>query len=470
MSQNLVPDNIKLSLIMNREFTYIVLKRISCLFLLMIPVILLVTSCFDDNFKDTINKESKAAAELNVPNQDKAPGPVGDSIITITDITSTSLKLSWQPALDGDDKTPQDQLLYTVIQSTSNNIYSITDAEKNGIVIMDWSADTVEFTVTGLMESTAYYFNVIVKDADGLTNIYLATFEITEEPELTGPIPGEYGIITTTGMTTSQVELYWHPATDADSITPQSRLEYKIIRSNSSNINTAENAEANGTLVADWTEDISSTIATGLSESTTYYFNVIVRDEDENKAVYAVISITTTGNVIYIYNAGTHKGNMVSVTTNSIRDDIDKVCQSAKTDNYPTMPCSSVRAFISISEADDIADMTSSPISVPSTWKIKGPENMKIADSWSDMLDGTIDDGLANAEIAPGKWWSGSDSHGNLYYSEEEDDDDSAMNCGSWMSTSEKGTAGHHNATDDKWLDENSPNCSASRYLLCICW
>ncbi len=568
-------------MIMKRGFTYIIIKKISCLFLFMIPVILLVTSCFDDNFKDTINKESKSAAELNVQNQNETPEPGGVGIISITDITSTSLKLSWQPALDGDEKMPQDQLFYMVIQSTRNNIYSITDAEENGIVIMDWSADTVEFTVTGLTESTTYYFNVLVTDEDNLKAPYLTTFTATDDAEVClGPVPGNDGFITITSITADSVSLSWEQAIDGDGVTAQSGLQYKILKSELNNIYTAAYAESNGDIEIDWTPGITEFTVTGLTESTLYYFNVIVKDRDElravylasfaitdeilenqgpipgndgfitvldvttdsvslswmaatdsdsvtpqnqfeyklvssdsndiydvslalingetemewspdtieatvssltestlyyfnvivkdgdlNTAVYTSISVTTLNNsstVVYMFNAGQHQGDMA---TDSARDDLDSICSSTKTDNYPALSCSDIRAFISISETDDIADMTSSPINVPSDCEIQGPTGTKIADTWSDLIDGDIDETLATAEIISDQWWSGSDSNGNLYTNGNDE-----LNCGAWTSTSEKGTAGHHDVTDDKWLDENSPNCSASRYLLCICW
>ena len=43
-----------------------------------------------------------------------------------------------------------------------------------------------------------------------------------------------------------------------------------------------------------FTKDISSKSITGLTDSKTYYFNVIVRDESGNKSAYTKMSATTT--------------------------------------------------------------------------------------------------------------------------------------------------------------------------------
>lgn len=50
---------------------------------------------------------------------------------------------------------------------------------------------------------------------------------------------------------------------------------------------------ANGTMVQDWTTAITSETATGLTASTLYYFNIIVRDPDGNMTAYAPTSLST---------------------------------------------------------------------------------------------------------------------------------------------------------------------------------
>ena len=102
------------------------------------------------------------------------------------------------------------------------------------------------------------------------------------------PIPGGSGVISISAYTYNSISLSWTKATD--NYAAQSALEYKVVRSLSNNISTVATAEANGTIVQNWTADINSATATGLTLNTLYYFNVIVRDKTNNKAVYTTKS------------------------------------------------------------------------------------------------------------------------------------------------------------------------------------
>lgn len=412
--------------------------------------------CTDDNFNKTIRDESNF---IYYENDNRSRSPiVADNIITITDITSSDIGLAWNPAVDGDSVTPRNELEYKVVSSESNNIYSLEYAETNGNTVMDWTADTTSTTASGLIESTTYFFNVLVRDGDDNKTIYQTNFATTAEAPETGPIPGGFGIITTSGITATSIQLFWNPSIDADGVTPQNELEYKLVSSDSNDINTVANAGTNGDIVMDWTTNITSTIAIGLSESTTYFFNIIVRDKNENEAVYTTVSATTLGAVIYMFNAGQYQGNMAD-SASTAREDLDDICEYAKTNSYPTMPCFNIRAFISIDETDTIANIPST-LTVPSAWPVKGPYGDQIAGGWADLLDGEIDTTLLSAEITSDQWWSGSNTDGSY----------NSDNCSAWTSTSATGAAGHHDSTGENWLYQNSPNCNALRYLLCICW
>ncbi len=71
-----------------------------------------------------------------------------------------------------------------------------------------------------------------------------------------------------------------------------------VYYSTSNNLNTVANIEANGTAVGTYTTDIATKNITALSGSTTYFFNVIVRDEAGNKAVYTTVTATTNPSVV----------------------------------------------------------------------------------------------------------------------------------------------------------------------------
>jgi hypothetical protein len=112
------------------------------------------------------------------------------------------------------------------------------------------------------------------------------------EPSIAPPVPGNAGTIVFTDITADEVKVVWTEA--ADTRTSQDQLEYKVVYSTALDIETPEKAESNGVVLTDWTADIAAATATGLSSGTTYFFNVIVRDEDGNKEVYVPASVDTT--------------------------------------------------------------------------------------------------------------------------------------------------------------------------------
>ncbi len=285
------------------------------------------------------------------------------------------------------------------------------------------------------------------------------------------PVPGNGGIITNGVVSTTSIQLNWTRAEDSE--TPQGELWYRVYRSSGNNISTPALAEANGMVVTDWTKDIVTSVASGLAAGTGYYFNVVVRDSDGNTAAYVTISITTVADAIYMFPAGSYTGDfgLLAATTAStsgasilavvsVRDNVDSYCASAKTSNYPTLPCLNMRAFISVSDDDEISDMPAN-YGLPTNRKIVGPGGTQIGDNWADLFDGTIDVALSDAGIASDHWWSGSLTDGHI---------DLSNYCDGWASTSDKGRSGLHNKTDLNWIEGNSPNCDAARIVLCLCW
>ena len=111
--------------------------------------------------------------------------------------------------------------------------------------------------------------------------------------DISAPLPGNSGTITFSDIGANSLILYWDMA--LDDLTVQSALQYKGYLSLSNDIDTITNAESNGTeITSGWTPNIDFISATGLSELTTYYFNVIVKDESGNISAYTSMSATTT--------------------------------------------------------------------------------------------------------------------------------------------------------------------------------
>ena len=159
------------------------------------------------------------------------------------------------------------------------------------------------------------------------------------------------------------------------------------------------------------------------------------------------------------------------ITTEKVKGDFagrngaDKLCSETKINTYSHLPGKSTSAFISIDNSDYIAQMTSM-YTIPDNYKILGPTDIIIADNWSDLLDGSIINSLISANVSTETgWWSGSNSDGSY--------DSSVDNCKGWTSTRRpkaKATAGSQDSDGTDWIKLNSPNCSASRHVLCVTW
>jgi hypothetical protein len=97
------------------------------------------------------------------------------STISFSSKTATSVVVTWGAAAD--DITAAADLQYKLVYSTNNNITTAADAQANGTVKLDWTANTLTSNLTGLTSSTLYYFAVLVKDGDG--NIAIDTNSTT---------------------------------------------------------------------------------------------------------------------------------------------------------------------------------------------------------------------------------------------------------------------------------------------------
>ncbi len=220
-----------------------------------------------------------------------APAPGNGGIITAGSVTANSLVLNWGAATDAG--TAQLNLSYAVYQSTSNNINTVENCEKNGKEIQQFTTGSLTKTVSGLSANSDYYFNVIVKDSAGNKASYSIKQQSTNgNNDTTPPSPGSSGALSTGSVTYNSLVVLWDPAND--NITAQSDLQYAVYWSKSNNINTVTACEVYGTKIDDYAANITSKTVTGLEGSTTYYFNVVVRDSAGQKAVYVTKSEVTS--------------------------------------------------------------------------------------------------------------------------------------------------------------------------------
>jgi len=90
-----------------------------------------------------------------------------NGLLSIDNVKTNSLTISWASA-----NSTSETLEYCVYYSTNDNINTVVEVETNGIIFEGYAGDIISKDVTGLLKSENYYFNVIVKDAEGNKIVY----------------------------------------------------------------------------------------------------------------------------------------------------------------------------------------------------------------------------------------------------------------------------------------------------------
>jgi hypothetical protein len=144
------------------------------------------------------------------------------------------------------------------------------------------------------------------------------------------------------------------------------------------------------------------------------------------------------------------------------RGGADVLCGQAAL-GMPGIPLhATTRAFISVDGYDSIANMPTN-FGVPTGRKVTGPNLIKIADDWADLMDGTIDISLIDADIiGPTNWYSGSFSDGTT----------AGDTCSGWTDGSgSSGRFGYHGSTTSTWISSGSSICGVPlNHVLCLAW
>ncbi|MDR0862866.1 MAG: S-layer homology domain-containing protein [Oscillospiraceae bacterium] len=218
--------------------------------------------------------------------------PVPGSGITLTPESPTegNFTLSWGKAIDLE--TGPEDLRYIVYFSFSDNISTAAEATKNGWHFGDgFDIDTVNIGNNSLFPGIPVYFNVVVMDGEYNTAAYNST---SYTAPITGdaPVPGDGGKIEVdVDASTGIITLDWTIATDAE--TDEENLEYLLVFSENDNISTVAEAWTNGILCADDTDYNHVDASTSIFTPGTAYFNVLVKDEDNNYVAYTTTAAVT---------------------------------------------------------------------------------------------------------------------------------------------------------------------------------
>ncbi len=186
---------------------------------------------------------------------------------------------------------------------------TVTDSS-SGATISGATITLVEASTSDTTDSSGFYMLTLIDAGDYTLKVEASGYTTSEQTvtivaksrilvdvaltsassgDTTSPAPGDSGAISTGNVTETSVELSWAVASDDTS----AFLDYKVVYLASDDIDTVTDAEENGTTVTDWSTDLTNATASGLSVSTTYYFNVLVRDDAGNFAAYTSTSATT---------------------------------------------------------------------------------------------------------------------------------------------------------------------------------
>ncbi|MDD3363508.1 MAG: S-layer homology domain-containing protein [Syntrophomonas sp.] len=212
---------------------------------------------------------------------------------------------------------------------------SITNIGVTGAAMTDNSGDQRTWTYTWTVPADEVTAAATVQGSDIAGNDYADGYSITFTIDNTVPVVG-CGTITASNMSQTGASLSWNKASDL--VTAEAGLEYCIYQSLADNIKTVADAEAYGTVKQNYTANIRTSNITGLQPGSTYYFNVVVRDEAGNRTCYTSTTLTTPYESHGHSSAGS--GNITTTTNN----------QSVIIQATPTLNSSTGTAAVAVSE------------------------------------------------------------------------------------------------------------------------
>jgi hypothetical protein len=231
-----------------------------------------------------------AYPEFDVTTPDLSPPTPGTGIgVTAGTLEEESLTLEWGAAMDN-VSAPKD-LMYYLYQNDSSFTYDTDGWPDVGMLIgtvTDMAGTTISYNVSNLAVNTKYYFVVIVEDEWENIAAYAEYDVIT--PDLSPPVPGNSGTKFATDATETTITLNWTAA--IDNVTGATDLKYHVYADTSS-FGSSMPSGSPVTTLTNQTGTAITYLVNGLTVNTTYYFVVLVEDEQQNKAMYTEVVGTT---------------------------------------------------------------------------------------------------------------------------------------------------------------------------------
>lgn len=217
------------------------------------------------------------------------------------------------------------------------------------------------------------------------------------------------------------------------------------------------NVTASGSFTFTTELDLGDSYTVAVSSSPTYYSCSASNATGTISADVSNVSVTCTGTTNFLFPTSS------AIAANfGGRTAANTLCATERTNSYSALPCSGVIAFISYSDSDEVRDMPTL-YGVDTDKQILDASNSytKIADTWTDFLDGTIDNALTV------DWWSGT-----FVDSTSAGVESGGFDCNDFTSTN--GTldvvVGRSGQTGDFWAGVSDATCNQTFRLMCLCY
>ncbi len=279
-------------------------------------------------------------------------------------------------------------------------------------------------------------------------------------------------------VTATTLSLTWTKATD-DS-TAEADLSYKVFRSAEDNLTSVQDTLDNGTELNEWTKDIGTLAVTQLTASTTYYFNILVKDDKEKMTAYKTLTQETAAaasssdqvqelpdisspivSPLRIFaTSSIYDGNLGGVTG------ADQKCQ---TDGANPNPGAAWKAFLvedGVRIACSVANCAAG--SVPMDWVLQADtQYVRASDSapiGTTNVDGIFTFPLMVSMNGPDDtpYWTGFGSTSDWLL-------DNAQTCTNWTSASGNGSTGQGDTVAATTMhNADMVSCASQLLLLCV--
>ena len=273
----------------------------------------------------TSDEVPNESAISNVPSAAPADGTAPDAVADLATgtVTTSSVALSW--TAPGDDGATGTATTYDVRYSTSTitagNWASATQATGEPAPAVAGSAET--FTVTGLSESTTYFF--AIKTSDEVPN-ESAISNVPSAATADGTAPDAVADLATGTVTTSSVALSWTAPGDDGATGTATTYDVRYSTSTITAGNWASATQATAEPAPAVAGSVETFTVTGLSESTTYFFAIKTSDEVPNESAISNVPSAATADgtapdAVTDLATGTVTGSSVALSWTAPGDD-----------------------------------------------------------------------------------------------------------------------------------------------------